>query len=253
MVLDTGAQRSLVTPEAVARLDLERDDGAASSSRGIGGIERNRNALPRSFSLGGVALVRRTVNRDTSLTVGTLGSGVAGGGRVDGMLGRDFLSVFDLELDLRARSVTLHKVVDCARVVPPWVGGVSVIPVQMPADTALQVAVEVDGVRLRALLDTGASRSVITAPGMARLGLDEALLAQDPAMTMSGLGPRQVAARMHRFASLRVGDVVAEQPRLVVTPIRVVPIVEMLLGADFLADRLVWISFAGSALFISRR
>jgi hypothetical protein len=115
------------------------------------------------------------------------------------------------------------------------------------------VPVVLDGVPLRALLDTGASTSVVIAPGLARIGLDPARLAGDPSARMSGIGPRGVIARRHRFTELRVGADRWREPLLWTAPVRVVPIVDMLLGADWLAGRLVWISFATAQVFTAPR
>ena len=71
-ILDTGAQRSLVTEEAVHHLNLARDEWVGTTMHGLGGIESRPNADPRSLTLGGVPLARRTLNHDTSFTVGLL-------------------------------------------------------------------------------------------------------------------------------------------------------------------------------------
>ena len=55
-------------------------------------------------------LQRRTLTHDTSLTVGTMPRSEIAGRQVDGLLGRDFLSVFDLALDVPARRLTLYDV-----------------------------------------------------------------------------------------------------------------------------------------------
>jgi len=256
MILDTGAQRTLIQTAALQRLELEQDSSAAASVRGIGGIERHLIALPCSLSLGGVALARRTLARDMSLTVGTLarpGIGTATGSAqpVDGLLGRDLLSAFDLDLDLRARSLGLFAVTDCRSVVPPWGGGFITVPTQAPMDTAIQLAIDIDGTGLRALLDTGAAATVIAAPGMARLGVSPALLEQDRKITLSGVGPRITEARLHRFRTLRVGDITIADPRILMAPIQVIPIVDVLLGSDFLINRRTWISFATRQLHIT--
>ena len=250
MVLDTGAQRSVVTPAAVARLGLALDEWVATTMRGVGGIERRRNALPRSLSLGGVRLARRTTTADTSLTVATLPSDTAAGRPIDGLLGRDYLALFDLALDMQDRSVALFDTAGCAGAFlpPPYVA----LPAQNPADTALLVQIELDGVPLRALLDTGASRTTIGAPGIARLGLTAERLAGDPARSLTGLGANTVSAHAHRFARLRVGPDVTEQPTLTIAPIRIVPTADALLGADWLAGRRVWISFTTRQVFLAR-
>ena len=253
MILDTGAQRSVVTPSAIARFELAQDEWVATTMRGIGGIERRRNALPRNFSLGGIALARRTVSRDTSLTVATLAHEEAGGRRIDGLLGRDFLSLFDLVLDMAARRVELFMVEGCSGNFLPWTAPYAALPVQNPADTALSVMVELDGVSLRALLDTGASTTLLAAPGMGRLGLAEEALARDPTRALGGLGARAVVAHQHGFGRLRIGGETTERPRIWVAPVRPTPVADMLLGADWLATRLVWISFATKQVFVGAR
>jgi hypothetical protein len=250
-ILDTGAQRSVVTQEAVQRLGMARDKWVGTTMSGVGGIDRRPNANPRSLSLGGVKLVRRTLNRDFSMTVGLLPGRLNGDLIIDGLLGRDFLSLFDLDLDVPGRRLTLYQVKDCDGRFLPWTGNYAAVPVSMPAEEAIVVPVTVDGKPLRALLDTGAGASLLTAPGMRRLGLTQAGLTGDPAGQISGLGPRVLVVHRHRFTSLRVGDLTVEQPVLWVEPIRPTPIVDMLLGADWLAERRVWISFATRQLFVA--
>ncbi len=252
MILDTGAERSVVTREAVARLDLALDEWVATTMRGVGGIERHRNALPRSISFGGLNLERRTRSRDTSLTVASLPRTDVAGRTIDGLLGRDFLSLYDLYLDVGSRFVALYDVKDCKRGFLPWTGPYIELPVQNPANTALVVTVELDGVGLRALLDTGASQTVVAAPGMARLGLTPEVLARDPARTASGMGPNLVTTQRHRFKRMRVADLVFDSPEFWVAPIRMTPIVDMLLGADWLADQVVWISFYARTVYLAR-
>lgn len=247
MILDTGAQRSVVTHTAVRRLDLALDEWVATTMRGVGGVERNRNALPRSLTLGGVPLERRTRTRDTSLAVATLP--FAG---VDGLLGRDFLSVFDLDLDMAAAMATLHEVSGCMGAFLPWSGPYVALPVSNPTDSALVVAVTLDEVPLRALLDTGASQTVLAAPGMARLGLTVEALAASRQASAIGLGPRTVTGWSHRFRSLTIGPDRVSAPTLWIAPIRLIPIVDMVLGADWLATRRVWISFTTRQVFVAR-
>ncbi len=258
LVLDTGAERSLVTPAAVQRLGLTLDEWVGSRMRGVGGIVEHRNASPRSLSLGGIALQRRTLTRDTSLTVGPIPLAERSGQAIDGLLGRDFLSRFDLALDLRAGSavpsVTLYDVHDCGGRFLPWTQPYTAIQARQPTDTALVLAVTLDGVALRALLDTGANATLLTAPGTIRSGLTPARLAQDAAAQGGGVGVHPVSMWQHHFGTLQVGEDSWSQPRLWVAPaVRVVPIVDMLLGADWLAGRLVWISFATSQVFVTAR
>jgi hypothetical protein len=250
-ILDTGAQRSLVTREAVDRLSLARDQWVGTTMSGIGGIDRRANADPRSFSLGGVPLVRRTLNHDTSLTVGILPRTRVGDHVIDGLLGRDFLSVFDMDLDMPARRLTIYAVTDCAGRFLPWTRGYTSIPVTFPAEQAIIVPVTLDGTPLRALLDSGSGATLLTAPGMVRMGLQAYSLAADQAAAISGLGPHTVTMHLHRFRSLDAGTQAIDRPVIWVAPVRLPLFVDMLLGADWLADRRVWISYATRQLFVA--
>jgi hypothetical protein len=250
-ILDTGAQRSVVTGEAVQRLGLARDQWVGTTLSGVGGVDRRPNADPRSLSLGGVPLVRPTLGHDTSLTVGLIPRPRVGDHVIDGLLGRDFLSVFDLDLDVPSRRLTIYAVQDCSGRFLPWTGGYASIPVSIPAEQAIVVPVTLDGTPLRALLDSGSAASLLGAPGMIRLGLQLASLAADPADTISGLGPRSVTIHLHRFRLLDVGGETLQTPVIWVAPMRLPLFVGMLLGADWLANRRVWISYATRQLFVA--
>ena len=251
-ILDTGAQRSVVTADAVRRLGLARDPWVGTTLSGIGGIDRRANADPRSLSLGGVPLARRTLNHDTSLTVGILPRAAAGNVPIDGLLGRDFLSRFDLDLDSPGHRMTLYQVQECAGRFLPWTGNYAGIPVTAVGDGALILRVTIDDRPLRAMLDTGASGSLLAAPGIYRLGLNAQSLSGDPAADISGLGERVLSAYRHKFHTMRVGDQLIESPQLWVEPVRATPPVDMLLGADWLLERRVWISFATTQVFEAR-
>jgi hypothetical protein len=250
-ILDTGAARSVVTREATRHLNLARDRWVGTTMSGVGGVERLPNANPQSVSLGGVPLVRRTLSHDTSLTVGTLPHTQAGGRTIDGLLGRDFLSVFDLVVDMLAKGVTLVTVSGCAGRFLPWPEPYAAITAENPMESALVLPVMLDGVRLRALLDTGAGSSLVAAPGMTRLGLALADLENDQRQDVSGLGSHTVVMHRHRFTAMIVGTQSISHPIYWVAPVRLMPIVDMLLGADWLAGKRVWISFATKQVFVA--
>jgi hypothetical protein len=250
-ILDTGAARSVVTREATHHLNLARDRWVGTTMSGVGGVERLPNANPETLTLGGVPLVRNTLSRDTSLTVGTLPHKRAAGRLVDGLLGRDFLSVFDLVVDMPARRATLVTVSGCAGRFVPWQEPYVAIAADNPMESALVLPVVLDGVRLRALLDTGAGSTLIAAPGMSRLGLTLAHLENDPRQDVSGLGPHTVVMHRHAFTGLLVGTQTTANPIYWVAPVRLTPIVDMLLGADWFAGKLVWISFATKQVFVA--
>jgi hypothetical protein len=249
-ILDSGAERTLMGEDVVRQLDVARDTWVASTVLGVGGYEERPNALPQSMRLGDVTLRRRTVSGDTSVTVGPLPITTVGGQQIAGLLGRDFLSPFDLDIDVPQQRLTLYDVQGCSGRFLPWPMPYAAIPAATPVGSALVVPVVIDGRPLRALVDTGATSSLIAAPGMYRLGLTPQMLASDATGTGSGIGPAAVFMRRHRFAEIRVGPDTARDPMLWVATVHVVPIVDMLLGADWLGARRVWLSFATKQVLV---
>jgi hypothetical protein len=59
--------------------------------------------------------------------------------------------------------------------------------------------------------------------------------------------------RRHRFSELRVGPEVTRDPLLWIGEVRVVPTADLLLGADWLGSRRVWLSFATRQIFVALR
>ena len=170
-------------------------------------------------------------------------------------LGDNFtrISLFDLDIDIPGRRLTLYQVQDCSGRFLPWQGGYASLPVTLPDSNALVLPVTLDGTPLRALLDTGASASLVAAPGLFRLGLQPASMAGDPTDQVSGLGPHVITMHRHTFRSLQVGSQMTNNLVILVAPLQLRPIVDMLLGADWLEQRRIWVSFATRQLFVATR
>jgi predicted aspartyl protease len=247
LVLDTGAEQSLLTEAAVRRLGLALDPWVGSTMRGIGGIERHQDAVASLVVLGGEALRQSAFLPRASFAVGGLAPGLAG---VDGLLGRDFLSHFDLDLDGPRRDLALFEVRACAGRFLPWHVPYSAIATLPGYGAALAVTVHIDGHSMRALPDTGADVSLLIAPGMSRLGLDLAAVAGDRRGVAGGVGEYRTVVRRHGFDAMQVGDETIEHPSLLVAPLRLH--FDMLLGADWFLPRRVWLSFATRQVFVVR-
>jgi predicted aspartyl protease len=251
-ILDTGAALTVVTPDAVGHFGLRLDEWTSTTMLGVGGVERRRNADPRSFELGGVALHRRSLARDATLRVATLPRSSVGERQIDGLLGRDFLSQFDLDLDFPHQTLTLYDVHGCIGGFLPWREPYISVTVEHPIESALLVPLVIDNVPLLALLDSGASRSLVAARGMARLGLGIDQLRGDPSQIVSGVGPHTVTMWRHKFRELQIGSETIADPVFLVAPVPLRPISDMLLGADWLLGHRVWISYATNQLFATK-
>ncbi len=251
MVLDTGAERSVLDADAVARLHLARDEWVATTMRGVGGFERERNALPRSVALGGTPLHSRLGAPGLSLPVGHIRFGTVGGVRVAGLLGADLLAGSDLMLDGPSHQLTLYEVQGCAGRFLPWTQPYDAIPTIRPVRDMLLVPVRIDGRVLLGQIDSGAAATLVLAPGMRKLGLTDAMLRDDPAIQMRGFGPDALTVHRHRFRDMAVGAETVAGPTLWVGGARALRIVDLLLGADWLRPRVVWLSYATTQVFVA--
>jgi Aspartyl protease len=250
-VLDTGAQRSLITDATVQRAAVRLDVWADTTVKGISGYERHRNADPASLTLGGITLRRRTVAADSTLTVGPLPQSVFANHDIAGLLGADFLGGFDLDLDMPHGKLSVYRVSGCTGRFLPWPGGYEAVAATAPIRDVLTIPIELDGVPLRAEIDSGSSIGLLTATGISRMGLSAAVLDQDPGGSVSGVGRFAVATHRHHFDTLQIGAERISAPVIWAAPVHVLPIVDMLLGSDWLRQRRVWFSYATSQIFVA--
>ena len=226
LLLDTGAERSLLTLDAVKRLGLKLDPWVGSRLRGAGGrLEEHQNATLERLTLGSITLGRSlSLSVSQSLVVP----------EADGLLGGDLLRGWDIDLDLPTGHVTL---LDPACPAPG-----TTMPLTLLRRSALLAPVTLDGRTLTALLDTGASISLLNARGMHRMGLTPEQLARDaasPSMAIGGV----FTPRRHMFQRLTLGPLALTQPSLFVTDTPN-PAYDMLIGLDILERRRLRIGFA---------
>jgi predicted aspartyl protease len=237
LILDTGAERSLLGVEAAKRLHVTEAYDFSRSVSGIGKVFQTGDARLRSMTLGGVTL------EDARMLVGPLGLGGP-----DGLLGADLLGDFDLDIDLPRRELTLYDRVECAGLRPPWPGGYATIETTRSLDRHPLFPVQVDGRSLSATLDTGAQRTVIAA---SRAGVSPAELAGDPRLATRGAGGEVLPAFLHQFRELRIGGDPFRSAVLVVPGLRLPRDADVIVGLDYLMWRRVWLSYGSRRIFVA--
>lgn len=226
MVLDTGAERTVLTRAAVARLGLPLDPWVDTILRGAGGrLESYRNVDVVRASLGGMRLTQRP-GAGLSLSVTDMALGA------DGLLGSDLLRDFTLTLDFSAGTLILG---------PAGLRAGEAVALRRLWPDLLLAPVRLDGRALVALVDTGAAGSMINLRGMARLGLAPADMRDDRTAEMAALGGR-TAGWWHRFTSCAVGSLSVPSPLMLVAPVPE-PAFDMILGLDILSRQRLALSY----------
>ena len=96
LILDTGADRTMVSPEALGRLGISYADGPRAEIMGVTGTSQGAMVEVNSIEVGQAKVgPLRIVAHDADLK------------KADGLLGRDFLEHFTVTIDSKEQQVTL--------------------------------------------------------------------------------------------------------------------------------------------------
>jgi predicted aspartyl protease len=235
LLLDTGAETTLLCEAAANRLLLRPDAWVSTTLRGAGGLlERHANVDVRVAMAGAVRLFQNRNDAGLNLPVTT--ADLAG---ADGLLGGDVLRNFALDLDLPASRAALLP----PRAAPPMPGAVRL---QALRRTLLLAPVSLDGHALTALLDTGSSMSMLNARGLFRMGLAQPLAAPEFTAATHAVGGRSLGGT-RRFAELRLGPLTVANPNLLLIAVPSAAY-DLLLGLDVLGAQSLRLSYDDLAL-----
>jgi predicted aspartyl protease len=246
MMVDTGSETTLVTPEAARRLRLP-PDRARRLLHGVGGMVSSSNAVLRQFTVGALE------THDRSFSLATLPVHFSAQPPVAGLLGADVLAEFDIDFDVPHGRMALYRVGGCSAEGLDehfmTVEHMEAVPTRRTEGGRLVLTAEVDGTNLTAVLDTGSTATIMTAQAAARLGVRPMTLIQDGIDTTHGLDMKDIAARRHRFASVRIGHEVFRDTSIEVADVHLGG-PDMLLGLDYLRHRRVWMSYATGRMYV---
>jgi clan AA aspartic protease (TIGR02281 family) len=247
LLLDTGAETTVLTPAAAGRIGAQRP--LVEFQRRLhslaGSLETSEVEL-RSFTLGGVAIPWRRVR------VAPVNMPAIFAGPLDGVVGADTLSSFDVDLDLPHYRMILYQRQACPDAEPAWTEPYTSVTAGRSKGDHLFFPVQLDGRRIDAFVDTGAQRTVLSTRVALALGVSEAALAHDPPLTTRGAAAEQLSAHLHRFSQLQIGGAVVHNPEVIVADVRLSD-ADLVLGIDFLRSWRIWLSYGSQQIFLSRR
>ena len=247
LVLDTGAEGTILTPAVAQRIGAQRPQMEFQRQlHGIAGTLQTTEAELRSFTIGGVAIPWRRV-RVAPVNVAPVFSGP-----LDGVLGADSLSSFDVDLDLPGHRMVLYGKHTCPGAAPAWAEPYATISAGRSFGDHLFFPVQLDGRRTDAFVDTGSQFTVLSTRAAIAMGVTGAILARDRAAAVRGAAAERLAARVHQFSRLEIGAEVLRNPEIIVTDVRLSD-ADLVLGIDFLRARRIWFSYGSRQIFIMRR
>ena len=246
LVLDTGAEGTILTPAVAQRIGAQSPRIEFQRQiRGIAGTLQTSEVELRSFAVGGVAIPWRRV-RVAPVNVASVFSGP-----LDGVLGADSLSSFDVDLDLPGHRMFLYEKQTCAGALPAWTQPYAKINAGRSMGGHLFFPVQLDGRRTDAFVDTGSQFTVLSTRAALALGVGAAALARDRVATVRGAAAEQLAAHVDRFAQLEIAAETIRNPEIIVTDVMLSD-ADLVLGIDFLRPRRIWFSYGSQQIFIMR-
>ena len=241
LMIDTGSDGGLVTPQAVASFHLAIDPGLHVL---LQGTRSAPVARLRALTIGTLRL------DDVAMPVGSLPGAPNLTPAVVGFLGGDVLSQFDLDIDVLDAPVSFYRVglpsLACAEP-PAWKGSFTSVPL-VAHGARLSLSAILDGHPITALLDTGARSRILSQAAARRVGVSAETLAGDPGGIASGVDLSERVYHWHAFRSLAIGGETVRSPVLTVTPLS--EPFDMLLGADWLRQHRTWVSYSTRQMFV---
>ena len=201
VIVDTGATRTLILRAAAVRLGVPITSTTNARMFGVGGETKVEVALVDEFKLG------QAEQKELRMLV-------AGehdfGGDAGVLLGEDFFQVFDIEFDLAHNAVRLFQPKDCDGVSLAYWARTGASEVEFEALDArnpqIILTVQINGELVRALLDSGASLSLLDKADAARLGVTPETPGVITTGSVFGLGKKTVDYWIGPFRSFTIGN-----------------------------------------------
>jgi predicted aspartyl protease len=207
MLVDTGSAYTMIWRSEAVRLGLPLEDVRGIRIFGIGGETRVQSTKTEEFKLDQV------VTHGAKFLV--IGDGQ--NGTFSMLLGEDFLSKLTIEFDLAHGVMRLFRPESCkTEQLMYWSPTYSAATLESPPSHRLQVdtAVELNGKRVTATWDSGATHSVVTPGAAAHAGVRGEDAEVQRTYSGAGIGRREVKFTVAKFDSIAIGDEKVQNLRL---------------------------------------
>ncbi len=226
-ILDTGAFFNTMSSANAASLGLKLQPAPFGFRiGGVGGAATAQQAHVKEFG------ILDTTLKNIDFIVGGTDMG-------HGLLGANLLDLVDLEIDLAHGKLTLFKAEHCDKTsLAYWAkdGKYNVADIERsnnPFDRRTFLTVTINGRKVRAVIDSGASSTVLSRSAAERVGLN--LDDTDfKASSSFGIGAKSVKTWTARVDSFSVGTETIQHSKMAVIDGRMGDDTDMLLGVDFL-------------------
>ncbi len=245
-IVDSGAFYSTISTASAAEFGMKVDPLPSWFYLvGIGGNASAGVATAKNFSIAGSNIPR------LEFIAGGSDFGTAG------LLGQNFLGLWDVEYDLPHGAVRLMKTTNCARIsLAYWAGDkpITAVPLESNGDGRFKPhtigTVLLNGVKMRAIFDSGAESSLLTLAAAKRAGVTPDTPGVVPAGLGGGLGSRRVQNWLATFDKIDIGGEAITHPKIRIAQFDLEN-ADMLIGADFFLTHRIFVSNANKIMYLT--
>ena len=244
ILVDTGASSTFVTRLATDKRSMWLDN-TLSVVAGVGGTSRLYRAPIRHFQVG--PIVSEQVN-GSLLAIDEMGERPD----FDAIVGVDFLMEMDLEIILADKQIKFYSPKNCEDTfLGYWDAKAVVVPMVPERGTRRpMIQVSLNGVKMTALIDTGASGSSVSRAAAERAGVTPASAGVRKAGQYAGIGSKRINVFNAAFKTFSVGEETINNPVLMIIEGERKGF-EVILGTDFLRAHRVLLAGSQKAVYLS--
>jgi len=245
-ILDSGAFYSTISRASAAEFGLKVSAAPPwFRLRGIGGDTSAGVAATDTFSLAGIKLPK------VEFIVGGSDMGSTG------LIGQNILGLADVEYDLPHGAVRLMKTTGCARTgLAYWAGDkpYTMLDLEGNPDGAFRphtiATVMLNGVKIKALFDSGAQSSLLSLATAKRLGITPDTRGVEFVGNGGGLGTHRVPTWLATFDKIDIGGEAISKPRIRISQLDLGN-ADMLIGVDFFLTHRMFVSNTTHRMFVT--
>jgi len=245
MMVDSGDGDSILTPAAYDRLNLVGTRNFDITASGVSGDMSENKAILEDIMVG------QTKLHDDAMIISNFGgNGTPGHPLVDGIIGEDVLSPFNVAWDLPSNQITLFAPSDCAQHQAPWPGDYDVESFTLSDVGAPLLPYQINGQNIQVILDSGAYSTLLQQADLDKAGITPQSVSTSETPNIEGINGKSIPGKFDQFSNVTIGAESFSNVWLQVANTHAAIQIPSVIGEDYLATHRVFIDYANNTAYL---